>query len=149
MERACVARRETMEPRELPAVVALAATSATVALAFGRVFEPSRYLAPVLVAVLLPHLIGVLCRWRRLGDAITWSALAGGLAVYVLVLAGSPGALVEHLRGGWQVVGHDAVPIRATDGAVLLTVVIVWFVAALADDLAFRRRASLGALAPG
>src|SRR5581483_6629575 len=152
MERIRYPTATPMEPRQLPVVVALAVTSATVALAFGRVFESSRYVAPVLVAALLPHALGAITRWRAVRGVWAWAVSLGGLAIVALLFtpgAGSPGSFFDRLDAGWRVVEHDVVPIRATDGTILLAVIVVWIVAAVADDLAFRRHASLGALGPG
>ena len=140
-----------MEPRQLPVVVALAALSATLVLAFGRVFESTGFVAPLLAAALLPHAIGALGRWRRVSGAVAWSTLGVGLALCLLVVVPGVGigSFGSRLSGGWKVITNDAVPIRSTPGAVLIAVIIVWLAASVADDLAFRRQASLGALAPG
>lgn len=141
-----------MESRELPVVVALTALSATLVLAYGRVFESSRFVAPVLAAALLPHAIGTVARWQRMSALASWGSTLLSLGVFALFIVpgtGSPSSLMDRLSGGWDVVTGDAVPIRTTDGAVLLAVLVVWIAAAVADDLAFRRQASLGALAPG
>ena len=140
-----------MERRDLPVAFALGALSATVALAFGRVFDSGRYLAPLIGATLLAHAIGLIARWRRLSAALAVLASGVGLLAYITLVApgGLPGHLVDQATAGWRIVQHDAVPLHTTDGTVLLGVGIVWLVAALADHLAFRRGATLGTLAPG
>ncbi|MSO78391.1 MAG: DUF4129 domain-containing protein [Acidimicrobiia bacterium] len=141
-----------MESRELPVVVALATVSASLVLAFGRVFESSHFVAPVLAAALLPHVIGAVTRWRRASGLAELGATLLGLTLFVVFIVpgtGSPSSLMDRLSGGWHVITTDSVPIRTTPGAVLLVVLAVWLAAAGADDLAFRRQASLGALAPG
>lgn len=141
-----------MESRQLPVVAALAALSATVALAFGRVFESGRYVAPVLAAALLPHAIGLIARWRGAKDIVVWSSSLVALAVYAVFVmpgTGSPGAFADRLGDGWRVIQHDPVPLRPTNGTILLAVIVVWLVSTLADDLAIERHASLGAIAPG
>jgi transglutaminase-like putative cysteine protease len=142
-----------MATRELPVSVALAALSATVALAFGAVFASGAYVGPLVGAALLPHAIGwITRRWTRSGTR--GAAIAAvGLAVYTAGLIGAPGPatvsrLVDRLQSGWTVVQNGTVPIRATDGTVLLAVLVVWVVATLTDTLAFRHRMSVGALAP-
>lgn len=143
-----------MAARELPVSVALAALSATVALAFGAVFASNAYLGPLVGAALLPHAIGwITRRWTRSGTTgVVVAAL--GLVVYTAGLLGSPGPgtvsrLTDRVQAGWTVVQHGTVPIPATDGTVLLAVFVVWLVASLTDTLAFRHRMSVGALAPG
>ncbi|MEX0664587.1 MAG: DUF3488 and transglutaminase-like domain-containing protein [Acidimicrobiia bacterium] len=140
-----------MEPRQLPLVVALGALSATLVLAFGRVFESGAYVFALVGAALLPHAIGAVARWRRASDLITWGGSTAGLVLYALLAAPGIGVsnLGARLSGGWHVITNDAVPIPSTPGAVLFAVIIVWVAATVADDLAFRRQVSLGALAPG
>lgn len=144
--------RPEFDPRELPAAIALAAVSTTVALAFARVFASDRYVLPVVVAALLAHGVALACRALHRGpvfEALSSTALLG---VYVLLLVpgtGSPSAVIDRARAGWALVRTAPVPIRATDGAILLAAVIVWIAAAVSDQLAFRRSASLGAIAPG
>jgi transglutaminase-like putative cysteine protease len=140
-----------MELRTLPVAIALAALSTTVALAFGQVFASGRYVAPLITAALLPHAIGLVVRWRR-GTALhAWIAWLVGLAVFAVVVLGdlSPATLVDRLRAGWDIVETQAVPISATDGTIALAAIVMWITAAAADDLAFWRHASIGALAPG
>lgn len=143
-----------MAARELPVSVALAALSATVALVFGAVFASGAYVGPLLGAALLPHAIGwITRRWTRSG-ARGVAIAAVGLAVYTAGLVGAPGPdtvsrLIDRLQSGWTVVQHSTVPIAATDGTVLLAVLVVWLVASVTDTLAFRHRMTIGALAPG
>jgi transglutaminase-like putative cysteine protease len=143
-----------MAAREFPVSVALAALSATVALAFGAAFASDAYVAPLVGAALLPHAIGwITRRWTRSGTR--GAAIAAlGLVVYTAGLLGAPGTatfsrLTDRIQAGWTVVQHSTVPIRATDGTVLLAVFVMWLVASLADTLAFRHRMSVGAIAPG
>ncbi len=150
-----------MAARQLPLVAALAAVSATVALSFGRVFASDRYVLALLGAAVLPHLIGWVVRSRGGTPAVGVAASAVGLAGYSIwglaagtTTAGLPGAdtfdaLARRAEHGWDVVQQRAVPLPATAGTVLLAVVVVWIAASIADDLAFRHRAALGALAPG
>ncbi|HSO94466.1 MAG TPA: transglutaminaseTgpA domain-containing protein, partial [Acidimicrobiia bacterium] len=143
-----------MAAREFPVSVALAALSATVALAFGAVFSSNAYVGPLVGAAVLPHAIGWISRrWTRSGARGAALTLFG-LVVYTAGLLGSPGPgslsrLTDRVQAGWSVVQHGTAPIPATDGTVLLAVFVVWLVASLTDTLAFRHRMSVGALAPG
>jgi len=144
--------RPGFDPRELPAVIALAVVSATVALAFARVFASDRYIVPVVVAALLAHAVALVCRALHRGPVFEALASAGCFGAYVLLVVpdtGSPSAVIDRARAGWALVRTAPVPIRATDGAILLAAAIVWMAAAISDQLAFRRSASLGAIAPG
>lgn len=137
-----------MASRELPVSVALAALSATVGFAFGGVFASNAYIGPVVGAALLPHVIGwVARRWTRSSLRVAaFNAVA--FLVYAAALVGTPWGLVDRIQAGWTVVQNDTVPIRTTDGAVLLAVVVIWLMASIADNLAFREQLSVGALAP-
>jgi len=141
-----------MEPRDLPVVAALGALSVTVALAFGRVLGGDRWVVPLIAAALAPHIAGAFVRALRRGP---WAGLAASAALLVIgILVATPGgpepsAVIDRVRAGWDVVRTHAVPLPAHPGIVVLAAVIVWSVAALADHLAFRRDASLGAVAPG
>lgn len=140
-----------MDVRTVPVAVALAALSTTVALAFGQVLASGRWVGPLVAAALLPHAIGLVVRWRRGTATHAWIAYALGLAVFAVVVLGdaSPATLVDRLRAGWEIVRTQDVPIPATDGTIALAGIVVWITAATADDLAFWRHASIGALAPG
>lgn len=144
--------RDHFDLRQLPVAVALATVSGTVAWSFARVFASDRYVVWAIGAALLAHVVALAIRALRRGPLIEAIASVATLGVYVVLLlpgSGSPGAAIDRARAGWAVVRTDAVPIRATDGAVLLAVLVVWAAAAVADQLAFRRDASLGAIAPG
>ena len=144
--------RPGFDPRTIPAVIALAGVSVTVALAFARVFASDRWVVPVVLAALLAHAVALACRTLHRGpvfEAIASSALLGTFLLLLVPETGSPGAVIDRARAGWALIRTAPVPIRATDGAILLAVAVVWATAATADQLAFRRSASLGAVAPG
>ena len=139
---------------------ALAALSAAAALSLGRVFASARFVAPVLVAVAIAHGAGVLARWRGWP---TWAALltqVAALSAFVVVafvpafdVAGTSfndtgASLTTLLDHGVQLLRTAPPPAPATPGAVLLAVVATSVVAVVADWLAFRRQAVLGAIAP-
>jgi transglutaminase-like putative cysteine protease len=151
-----------MAPRASSALAALALAALSVAavLTLGRVFASGRFAPPVIAAVLLVHLLGFVARARRwpLVDAL--SLWACGLAVYLIwVLAlhttafGLPTAetfrvLAARLGDGLHELRTAVVPAPATDGAIVLCVLVSWVMAATADALAFWRRATIGAVAP-
>ena len=142
------------------APLALAALSAVAALSLGRVVDSSRFVLPVLGAALLPHALGALGRRRSWSVWIAVAATLLGLAVFVVLALepstttfGLPGAdtwrvLDRQLTNGWQLLRTAPAPAPATDGAILLAVIAVWCMAAIADWAAFRRQATLGAIAP-
>ncbi|HEY8216144.1 MAG TPA: DUF3488 and transglutaminase-like domain-containing protein [Acidimicrobiia bacterium] len=141
-----------MEPRDVPVCAALAALSVTVALAFGRVFAGDRWIAPLVVAAVLPHLVAAATRAlrRELWVELLASATVLGLGILVATPGGpSPGPVLDRVHAGWDVVRLQPVPLPARAGIIVLAAVVVWVVAAGADALAFRRDASLGAIAPG
>ena len=138
---------------------ALAALSAAAALSLGRVFASGRFVVPVLVAVALAHASGALA--RRLAWP-AWAVFVGQLAVLVVVVTiaygphfsvagvafGSDTSVFTLLDRGLHAVRTVTPPIPATDGAVLLAVLVCFVVAAVGDWLAFRRQAVLAATAP-
>lgn len=140
--------------------LALAALSAAAALTLGRVFASGRFVVPVVAAVLLAHLLGFVARSRgwSLVDALSLSM--SGLAVYLIwvlvphtTLYGIPTAdtfrvLADRLGNGVHELRTAVVPAPATNGAIVLSVLVVWAMAAIADSLAFWRRATIGAVAP-
>jgi transglutaminase-like putative cysteine protease len=142
------------------ATLALAALSTAAVLTLGRVFQSGRFVLPVVGAVLLAHLLGFVARTRgwSLLDALSLSMT--GLAVYLIwvlaphtTLYGIPTldtfrVLADRLGDGVHELRTAVVPAPATDGAIVLSVLVGWFMAATADALAFWRRATIGAVAP-
>jgi len=143
----------------LAPTLALAAVSASVAIGLARLIDGSSWVAPVMVAAVLPHLIGWSTR-RRTGPV---AVLASVLGLVVLVVWGLEAHTTSHglpLGATWRTLGSDltvgprllrdhAVPVPARTGATLLAVVVLWVMATVADRLATARRAVVGALAPG
>jgi transglutaminase-like putative cysteine protease len=142
------------------ATLALAALSTAAVLTLGRVFQSGRFVLPVVGAVLLAHLLGFVARTRgwSLVDALSLSMT--GLAVYLIwvlaphtTLYGIPTldtfrVLADRLGEGVHELRTAVVPAPATDGAIVLSVLVGWFMAATADALAFWRHATIGAVAP-
>jgi transglutaminase-like putative cysteine protease len=142
------------------ATLALAALSTAAVLTLGRVFASGRFVLPAVGAVLLAHLLGFVARTRgwSLIDALSLSM--SGLAVYLIwfqaphtTLYGIPTAdtfrvLADRLGDGVYELRTAVVPAPAASGAIVLSVVVVWVMAATADALAFWHRATIGAVAP-
>ena len=146
--------------RDVVPAVALAALSAAVAAGFARVFSGDSWLAPVLAAAIAPHVIGLLTRRRPVVVTVgAWAARPRA----VRDLGAAPSSTTvrnPHRRtrstssaiASITVSGCSAISRRRchrTPGAVLLAVITVWVMAAFADHLAFRRNATIGAVAPG
>ncbi len=140
--------------------LALAALSATTAVAFDRVFRDGSYLLPALGAALIPHAIGWLGRRRRwhpmtavvaslvaLGLYASWTAVASTTFLGVPG-SGTPHAIATTLRDGLRVMRTGIAPVSVTAGAVLLVVIALWIMATSADALAFAGDAPLGAIVP-
>ncbi len=150
-----------MVRRDLLPSAALATLSVAVAASFGRVFASDRYLLPLVGAALAPHALGLLLRARRAAVTVVVAVSLAALAAYVVwalllhtTTIGIPGGdtldeLSRRFDQGWSVLRHDTVPVAASSGAILLSVIAVWAMAQLSDLLAFSGEASLGALAPG
>ncbi|GMU78237.1 MAG: hypothetical protein AMXMBFR46_10320 [Acidimicrobiia bacterium] len=148
-----------MDPRRsLAPTVALAALSVAVAGGFARLLTGDGWVAAVVTAALLPHAVGLATRGRSPAVAMTaWAAALAAYLTWALVPGTTRFALptVETAReignrldAGLAVLRDQRAPVAARPGVVLLAVVVVFLMAAIADALAFRRWASVGALAP-
>ncbi len=145
--------------RDAPAL-ALAILSSAAALSFGRVFSDGRFATTVVAAALLVHGLGVFARRRRLSAIATLALSAAALGLFIswfLVPAtttfGVPGSATWHeighrLSEGWHVYRTGHAPVPVTGGPVLLCVVATWLAAQVADWLAFRHDATVGAIVP-
>ena len=146
--------------RDAPAL-ALAFLSCAAALSFGRVFADGSFAPAVIAVALIPHAIGLIGRRRRWSPVATVALSVAALAVFLswfIVPAtttfGIPGIgtlreLSHRFSDGWHVyrTGHSPVPV--TGGPVLLCVLATWTAAQVADWVAFRRDATVGAIVPG
>jgi len=137
------------------APLALAALTVVAALSLGRIFASSRFVTPVLIAALVPHVLGWVGRRLRRPAWLMFLVSAATLIAFLFArVATTPHtttvvqALANQLDAGWQLLRTAPAPAPATNGAILLACIAVWVMAALADWLAFTRRAALGALAP-
>jgi transglutaminase-like putative cysteine protease len=141
------------------AALALAALNVAAALTLGRVFASGRFALPVVSAVLLVHLLGFAARTRRWPLVDVISLWLSGLAVFLIwVLAlhttvfGLPTfdtfrVLADRLGDGLHELRTSVVPAPASDGAIVLCVLVAWVMAATSDALAFWHRATIGAVA--
>ena len=139
---------------------ALAALTAAAGLSLGRVFDSGRFVVPVLAAALLPHAVGALSRRFHWSTALTIAVTVLVVAAFVLwaflpgttwfgIPTGSTLDALDHqLSSGWHVLRTAPAPAPVTDGTRLLAVIAIAIVGTFADWLAFRRYATLGAIAP-
>ena len=75
-------------------------------------------------------------------------ALVPSTTTFGLPTSSTFDTLERQLRGGWHVLRTAPAPAPVTDGTLLLAVIATWAVATVADWLAFRRNATLAAVAP-
>jgi transglutaminase-like putative cysteine protease len=142
------------------APVALAAVTAAAALGLARGFADGSFAGPVLVAAAIPHAIGAAGRRARVHPAVTvlvtalavllWCAwvFAAGSTAYGVPTPTTLARLGDRLDAGWQVFRTGVAPVEPTRGVVMLCTAIVAGVGTVADLLAFRSRATIGALVP-
>ena len=147
---------------ERPAVrsAALALVSAATALAFGRVFRDGGFVPLLLVAALMPHLVGFVGRVRRwtVRRTVVGAALATTMTLVWIVVGettayGVPtpatATRVGHLLdSGWTVFRVGIAPVTPAVGVVLLCAIAMALSAIVADAIGRRPDVTLGALAP-
>jgi transglutaminase-like putative cysteine protease len=146
--------------RDAPAL-ALAFLSCAAALSFGRVFADGSFAPAVIAVALIPHAVGLVGRRRRWSPVASVGVSLAALAIFLswfIVPAtttfGIPGAgtlheLAHRFSDGWHVYRSGHAPVPVTGGPVLLCVLATWTAAQVADWLAFRRDATVGAIVPG
>jgi transglutaminase-like putative cysteine protease len=142
------------------APVALALVTIAAGLGLARVFDDAAFVGPVLWAAAIPHAAGALGRRLRLGAivvvVVTVAALvlcgawllAPGTTAYGIPTPATLGRMADLVDGGWRVFRTGIAPVEPTRGVVLLCALIVASAALVADLLAFRARATIGALVP-
>jgi transglutaminase-like putative cysteine protease len=142
------------------AALALAALSAAAALSLGRVFASASFVLPVVGAAVLPHALGLVARRRGWRTAVVLALSLLGAVLYAIWVVepsttrlGIPTPTSLDALGGLLQDGYDdlrtaVVPAPVTDGALLLAVLATWVMAQTADLLAFRRDATVAAVAP-
>ena len=140
----------------------LLATAVTLAALAGgvRLFDGTSFLAPVLGAALLAHLLVALM--RRAGRGVAFSALVSlvgvaGLQLWVhyphttsygLPRRATADAFTEDLGGIWQLLQSSQVPLVEDTGLIVVAAGVAWLLALLSDWAAFRVGARGEALAP-
>jgi transglutaminase-like putative cysteine protease len=142
------------------AVLALAALSVAAALTLGRVFDSGGFALPVAGAAALPHALGLMTRRRGWPVSLTVTLSLVGIFAYAvwviepsttrygLPTSATLDTLARHLEQGYDELRTAVVPAPVSDGALLLAVVATWVMAQTADLLAFRRDATIAAVAP-
>ncbi len=147
-------------PSALPATIALGAVTLTVAGGMARLFSGTRFLPPVMAAVLVGHGLAYAGRRLRLGTASSLALSGLGLAlavVWVVVphstVYGMPWSGTLHALGAaTSQARHDfaqlTAPAPATGGLLLVAMGSLGMAATLADWAAFRTGGTLEALIP-
>lgn len=148
-------------PARTPAGELLATTVTLAALAGGvRLFDGTWFLAPVLGAALLAHLLVALM--RRRGHSVLLSALVSGVGVaglqlwvhyphttsYGLPRRATAEAFIEDLGGVGPLLRSSEVPLAPDTGLIVIAGAVAWLLALLSDWAAFRVGARGEALAP-
>ncbi len=141
-------------------VGALALVSAATALAFGRVFSDGGFIPALLVAAIVPHVVGLAARLRGWSPArsviggllattlaLVWIA-AGETTEYGLPTAATTTRLGHLVDRGWAVFRTGIAPVTPRLGVVLLCAMAVGIAAIVADAVGRRPDVTLGALAP-
>lgn len=147
---------------ESPAVRAgaLALVSAATALGFSRVFSDGSFVPLLLMAAVLPHLVGLVGRIRQWTAARTvlvatltttigllW-IVAGETTAYGLPTSRAAARFGHLLDAGWAVFRTGVAPVAPRTGVVLLCAIAVAISAISADAIARRPEVTIGALAP-
>ena len=153
-------RRPPAAVTSLPAEILLASVSVAGLLGGLRLFSDGSFLAPVVGAALLAHMLVALV--RRAGLGVGPGALVSLVGVaamqywihyphttrYGLPRRATLEALSDDFRGAWDVLATSQVPIAAQTGLVVAAAACAWLVPVLADWGAFRVGARGEALVP-
>ena len=139
---------------------ALGLVSVATALGFGRIFSGAGFVGTLLVAAVLPHLVGGAARMRRWSTALTVALTAAVTALALVEIVagettayGLPTASTAHRVGhlldvGWSVFRTGVAPVPAHRGVVLLCAIAVATCATAADAIGRRADTTVGALGP-
>jgi len=142
------------------APIALGLLTAAAGLTMARVFTDGSFAGAVLLAAALAHVVGAACRRARRGPIAAVLLTAVSLPVVAAWIFAAPttafgvptfrtaSRLGELLESGWRVFRTGIAPVEPTSGVVLLCAAIVAGAGTVADLLAFRARATIGALVP-
>lgn len=139
---------------------ALGLVSVATALGFGRIFSGAGFVGTLVVAAVIPHLVGGFARMRRWSSALTVAITAAVVALALVEIVagettayGLPTATTARrfghlLDGGWSVFRTGVAPVAAHRGVVLLCAIAVAVCAAVADAIGRRDDTTVGALGP-
>ncbi|MEO6467916.1 MAG: DUF3488 and transglutaminase-like domain-containing protein [Acidimicrobiia bacterium] len=139
---------------------ALGLVSVATALGFGRIFSGAGFVATLLVAAVLPHVVGGFARMRRWSAALTVALtgtatalalveiVAGETTAYGLPTADTARRVGHLLDVGWSVFRTGVAPVAAHRGVVLLCAIAVAACATAADAIGRREDTTVGALGP-
>lgn len=139
---------------------ALALVSAATALGFARVFSNGGFVPLLLMAAVLPHLVGLVGRirqWTTVRTALVATLtmmigllwiIAGETTTYGLPTSRSAARLGHLLDAGWAVFRTGVAPVAPRTGVVLLCAIAVAISAISADAIARRPEVTIGALSP-
>lgn len=140
--------------------LALAALSVATAAGLARVFAGASWVAPAVVAAVLPHLVAIAGRRRNWPEPVVLAGLLAGCTAYGLAVAETPTsffglptgaslrAYLEHLADAPAILRTAVVPVPPDGGALLLAVTALWLMATVAEWLASAAKPTLGPLAP-
>jgi transglutaminase-like putative cysteine protease len=139
-----------MDSRDLSVSAALGALSVTVALAFGLVLRGDRWIVPLVVVALLPHVAGAAARALRRAHPLyeIGASTLVLLAAIVVATGPSPEKILDAIQHGFDLL-EGAPPIPATNGVLVIAACVVWGAATIADQVVFHHDGSVGAIAPG
>ncbi len=142
------------------AEIGLAVVSIVAVVGLTRLFAGGSFLAPVIGAAVVSHVVAGIARRRGLTPVVA-AALSGvGLVLYLswvvephTTTMGIPGgstldAIIDDLRDAWGRFGSVVAPAPVTRGFVVAAAVGAWLAAWLADTFAFRVRARFEAIVP-
>ena len=139
---------------------ALGLVSVATALGFGRIFSGAGFVGTLLVAAVLPHVVGGFARMRRWSTALTVALtgtatalalveiVAGETTAYGLPTADTARRVGHLLDVGWSVFRTGVAPVAAHRGVVLLCAIALAVCATAADAIGRREDTTVGALGP-
>ena len=160
MKPATAARRLVSLVRPSLSEVLLAAVGVSLLVSGGRLFSDWSFLAPLVGAILVSHLVAGFV--RRAGGTVALGAALSLLAVageqlwvhyphttrYGLPQGATLRALSEDFTRAWDLLGESSVPLAPQTGLLVALAAVAWAVAVLSDWAAFRLAARGEALLP-